>query len=827
MASPHRKPNKKEKSCAVPPLRDFRLLFESAPAPLLVVLPDDPVFTMVAASDGLVHATGLARENLLGRGLFEFFPDALRASLRRAIATRSPDRVPLQCCRFARRGLNTPVLGPDGSILYLIHSTENITDEEAAGFTADLIESQQSRRDAFLVRLDDSTRPLANPDEIMETVSRLLGEHLQVDRCAYCTIGPDEDTLEVASEYRRPDVPSLTGRYRLSQFGEEVPRFLRANMPFVVEDIESDSRTTDARPAYRLAGVRAVAAASLHKAGRLVAAIAVHQHQAPRRWLPEEVELVRLVANRCWESIERARITRELQESERRFRLSQKAGRIGSFEWLFKENRIIWTAEHLALYGIPDGPFQGRVEDWKGRVVAEDSRRVLAEIASCLARGADEHASEFRAVLPDGRLRWLRAQVQFFYDQAGAPDRMLGVNIDIDAQKQAEAHLRRQWHIFDTALSNTPDFLYIFDLDGRFTYANRALLSFLQITLEEVLGKNFFDLNLPADLAGGVQRQIQQVISSRQPVRSQTPYTDPTGQTHYFECIFVPVFGAGGQVEAVAGSTRDVTESKKAEQQERECQERMLESARLESLGVMAGGIAHDFNNLLTGILGNASLLAESAHGREHAMINQIMLSAERAADLTRQMLAFSGMGRFTVEVLDINRLVKENLALLKASLSRTVCVELELGCEACFVEADRAQIQQVVMNLLVNASEAVGDRPGKIAIRTALVERESSRFNAHLQAVVSPGHYALLEVRDNGSGITAETLKKIFDPFFTTKFTGRGLGLAAVLGIVRGHHGDLEVMTQPGIGTTFRVFLPASERAVSRRRRSSRARSR
>ncbi|MCU1262869.1 MAG: domain S-box protein [Bryobacterales bacterium] len=848
MASPqpYKKPNKK--TCAVQRPLDFRLLFESAPTPFLVVLPDDPVFTVVAASDASVHATGLARENLLGRGVFEAFPDTprdptasgvrnLRASFRRVIATRSPDCVRFQRYPFAPssegcgfeqhywRGLNTPALGPDGSLLYIIHSTEKVMDEEAAAFIVDPTESKQSQRDSFLVRLDDATRPLANPDEIMETVSRLLGEHLQVDRCAYCTVGPDEDTVEIASEYSRPDVPSFTGRYRLTQFGEEAARLLRDNRPFVVEDIESDSRTAGARPAYRRVGIRATASVSLHKTGRLVAALVVHQRQAPRRWLQEEVELLGLVANRCWESIERARVTRELQESERRFRLSQKAGRIGSFEWLMKENRIIWTAEHLALYGISAGPFEGRVEDWEGRVVAEDAQRVLAEIKSCLARGGAELAYEFRAVLPHGRLRWLRAQVQFFYDHTGAPDRMLGVNIDIDAQKQAEAHLRQQWHVFDTALSNTLDFLYIFDLEGRFIYANRTLLSRMQMTLEQVLGNSFFDLDFPAALAGCVHRQIEQVIADRQPVRGQTSYTNPTGQTRHYECIFVPVFGAGGQMEAIAGSTRDVTERKMAEEQERERQERMLESARLESLGVMAGGIAHDFNNLLTGILGNASLLAETAHGAEHSMVNQIMLAAERAADLTRQMLAFSGMGRFTVERLDINTLVQENLKFLKASLPRTVSVELELCCKGCFIEADRGQIEQVVMNLLINASEAVGDRPGKVAIRTALIERESSRFNAHLQAVVPPGHYSLLEVRDNGSGMTAETVKKIFDPFFTTKFTGRGLGLAAVLGIVRGHHGDLEVVTQPGLGTTFRIFLPASKRVVSRGRRSSRAR--
>ncbi len=226
----------------------------------------------------------------------------------------------------------------------------------------------------------------------------------------------------------------------------------------------------------------------------------------------------------------------------------------------------------------------------------------------------------------------------------------------------------------------------------------------------------------------------------------------------------------------------------------------------------MAGGIAHDFNNLLTGILGNASLLTEIVEGEEREMASNIMLAAERAADLTKQMLAYSGKGSFIIDILDLNALIQENLTLLRASLARNVTVELELSPEACWIEADRAQMQQVVMNLLINASEAIGDTPGTVAVHTAVIERVDSQFSAQTKALVPSGRYVLLQVRDNGSGMKPETLKKIFDPFFTTKFTGRGLGLAAVLGIIRGHHGDIEVESERGRGTTFRVLLPASQ---------------
>jgi PAS domain S-box-containing protein len=378
----------------------------------------------------------------------------------------------------------------------------------------------------------------------------------------------------------------------------------------------------------------------------------------------------------------------------------------------------------------------------------------------------------------------------------------------------AELHLQRR--IFDTALSNTPDATYVFDRNGRFIYANRTLLARLGKTLAEVAGKNFYELGYPLDLATRVHRQIGQLVETRLPVQGETPLPGPAGSTRQFEYIFVPVFAESGELEAVAGSTRDVTERKQAEARERERQEQQRESARLESLGVMAGGIAHDFNNLLTGILGNASLLAETAQPEDRPIAAEIVLAAERAADLTRQMLAFSGKGHFVIDVVGLNALVQENLTLLRASLSRSITVALDLDCDPCMVEVDRAQIQQVVMNLLINASEAIGDQPGEVAIRTRIIQRPDSRFSAYTQTAIPAGRYALLEIRDNGSGMAPETVKRIFDPFFTTKFTGRGLGLAAALGFVKRHCGDVEVFSQMGAGTTFRIFLPSSDRKGS-----------
>jgi PAS domain S-box-containing protein len=273
-----------------------------------------------------------------------------------------------------------------------------------------------------------------------------------------------------------------------------------------------------------------------------------------------------------------------------------------------------------------------------------------------------------------------------------------------------------------------------------------------------------------------------------------------------------PIRDAAGSIIGGVLVFRDISQRRKAEELERAQQEQGRETARLTSLGLMAGGIAHDFNNLLTAVLGNASLLAESVSEREAGLVNEIIYAGERAARLTKQMLAYSGQDWLEITKLDLDAHIRDSFALLRAALPAGVNITLALaGPAGCVTEADPAQIQQVIMNLLINAAEAVPEDSGEVAIRTGFVAHRPERFSPNLQAVVPGGTYAIVEIQDNGTGMSPDTLKKIFDPFFTTKFLGRGLGLSAALGIVKAHRGDIEVESEPGVGSVFRVFLPAA----------------
>jgi len=262
----------------------------------------------------------------------------------------------------------------------------------------------------------------------------------------------------------------------------------------------------------------------------------------------------------------------------------------------------------------------------------------------------------------------------------------------------------------------------------------------------------------------------------------------------------------------------DITAAKRAQTEREQMQSKLLQTQKLESLGVLAGGIAHDFNNLLTGILGNAGLallrLGDSDPARD--LIHRVISASERAAELTRQMLAYAGKANFEIRPISLSEHILETTHHLTTTISKKVSFDLRLGDGLPAVEVDPAQIQQLAMNLIINAAESCGDDPGTVTISTKLVQvEERQREQWFTGETLGPGFYVCLEVQDTGSGMDAETVAKIFDPFFTTKFTGRGLGLSTVLGIVRAHRGGLQVRSAPGEGSTFRVLLPASQRVL------------
>ena len=244
-------------------------------------------------------------------------------------------------------------------------------------------------------------------------------------------------------------------------------------------------------------------------------------------------------------------------------------------------------------------------------------------------------------------------------------------------------------------------------------------------------------------------------------------------------------------------------------------QQALYRAQKMESLGVLASGVAHDFNNLLVGITGQAELakvkLPPNSPARSH--IDHAITAARRAAELIGHLFAYTGQNQPEVTAIELNELIKNNLMLFQAAIPKSIELVSDLFVPLPRVNGDRGQIQQVLMNLIINAAEAIGQNRGKVTVETALTEITSLNWGQSMPTnePLYPGQYVVVTVKDNGSGMDADTLSKIFDPFFTTKFTGRGLGLASVLGIIRSHKGGIEIQSTPGVGTQFKIFIPAA----------------
>jgi PAS domain S-box-containing protein len=326
------------------------------------------------------------------------------------------------------------------------------------------------------------------------------------------------------------------------------------------------------------------------------------------------------------------------------------------------------------------------------------------------------------------------------------------------------------------------------------------------------------DLIEPGDRANVTSTTLQ-AVAQRQPFEIEYRLRHRDGRVKWVLDRGAGVFGPDGRLLFVEGLAVDITQRKQAEADKIALERKLLESQKLESLGVLAGGIAHDFNNLLTAVMGNASLarleLGETSPVQKN--LRQIETTALRAAELCQQMLAYSGRSRFVVERLDLSALIESTVPLLQLSLSRNAACRLDLDHRLPPVMADATQMRQIIMNLVMNAAEAMDERGGEIVLSTGVVPVDRDRFAGMVIGNELPaGNYVFLRVADRGCGMAPETLARIFDPFFTTKFAGRGLGLAAVLGIVRSHEGALSVESEPGRGTTFTLFLPPTTGAVA-----------
>ncbi len=494
-----------------------------------------------------------------------------------------------------------------------------------------------------------------------------------------------------------------------------------------------------------------------------------------------------------------------LKRSERSFRdLLEKLGE--GFGIVDPEERFSYAnSAARRIFGVGSGELVGRS---LREFVDDDTYRVILEQTTHRRKG-ETSTYEIQIQRPDGEKRQVALTASPFITEEGEFIGADGLFMDITERKRAELALRESEERYRELFNNTTDAIFWMRLepDGAFRVeaVNPVEESLLGTRAADLVGKTLEEI-LPDDFAQKVLANFQACVASGTPTRYEEKVDFPTGQ-RVFQTLLVPIRNAEGAVVRLLGFSQDITQAKQAE-------EAMRQAQKLESLGVLAGGIAHDFNNLLTAILGNLNLAQMRSSPESPAVpyLENMERAVLKAAELTKQMLAYSGKGRFVVKHHDLNQVVQEMTHLLNVSISKKVKLRYDLEPELPAIEADAAQIQQVVMNLVTNASESIGDKEGLIAISTRLQTLDEALVRKDfLGQKVKAGPHAVLEIADTGCGIEPAIMSRIFDPFFTTKQSGRGLGLSAMLGILRGHHAGIQIRSEPNRGTTFTLFFPVS----------------
>jgi two-component system cell cycle sensor histidine kinase/response regulator CckA len=658
---------------------------------------------------------------------------------------------------------------------------------------------RRGRAQACVYRISEATRTVFDLPELFRSIHESLAEVLPARNFYIALFDPASGLLSFpyfADERDPTPAPKPLGR-GLTEY------VLRHREPLLATPAVFDELRARGEVEPIASDCVDWLGAPLVTRGEAIGVAAIQTYDPRVRLSPEERDLFMFVAEQIAAAIEAKRAEEALRHSEARLRLSME-----------QLPAVLWTTDRelrfessagagLAALGLKPNQLVGLpVESYLGtgsQSVSWHRRALAGESASF------DHEQDGRA---------FTVHVEPLRDAAGAVRGTIGIAVDLTEQRRVDRALRESEARLRQVVNLVPHFIFAKDEEGRFLLVNRAGAEAYGTTVEGLIGRTDGDFAASAEEVRQFREADLEVMRSGNPkLIPEERITDASGRQRWLQTTKIPFTFSGTGRPAVLGVSIDIGERKGAE-------EALRRAAKEESLSVLAGGVAHDFNNLLAVILGHAALALKQLHegSAARAHVEKVAFAVERASDLTRQMLAYSGRGHFVVQPTDLNLLVRENVPLLEVALPKSVRLESRLASGLPHVDADVGQLQQVLMNLVINAAEAIGDRGGTVAITTGV--REVAWGDAELWRAsgqpLSPGRYVALEVCDDGPGMAPETLDRIFEPFFTTKFTGRGLGLAAVLGVVRGHHGALSVDSAPGKGTVFRLlFAPGTQLAA------------
>jgi len=518
-----------------------------------------------------------------------------------------------------------------------------------------------------------------------------------------------------------------------------------------------------------------------------------HVHATAEAQRDESGRIVRL-AGFVQDVTGRRRSHEALRASEASLARAQAIAHLGSWDWDVVTGALQWSDEIYRIFGVAPREF-GATYDAFLACVHPDDREHVQQAVNAAVHERQPYSLEHRVVRPDGSERTVHEQGEVSYDASGTPVRMVGIVHDVTERALAERALRDSEKRYRDLYENASDIIYSNDLEGRFLTFNPAGERILGYRREELLGRHFAAFVAPEHVEPTTRQMRRKLAGDVEATTYEVDLLRKDGARVPVE-ISSRVVLADGRPVGIEGVARDVTERKRAEQARHELEEQLRHAQKIEALGRLAGGVAHDFNNLLTAIAGYSQLLLDRTVGEPklRPYVEEIHRAAERGASLTRQLLAFGRRQVLQPRVLDLNEVVKGSGEMIRRLIGESVELELRLAPRLGRVFADRSQLEQVLLNLSVNARDAMPDG-GTLTFATENAD----------------GHRVRLAVSDTGTGIDPEAREHLFEPFFTTKEPGKGtgLGLATVLGVVEQSGGTITLESEPGAGTTFSVYLP------------------
>lgn len=501
-----------------------------------------------------------------------------------------------------------------------------------------------------------------------------------------------------------------------------------------------------------------------------------------------------------------------LRQSEERLSLALIGGNSGIWDWNLKSGDVYFDDNYFRLIGYEPDEFPHSFDEWRIRVHPEDIEHAEAEIKAYLAGNIGSYAVEFRFRTKQGDWVWIHGQGRIFErDEAGQPVRFTGTHTDISVRKKVEEALRRSEGNLRTTLDSIGDAVISTDAETRITRMNPVAEALTGWADGEAIGHPLDEVFrvVHSQTRENIGNLAQKVLDCGEIIglADDVILIARNGSEHEVADSGAPIRNEYGEIAGVVLVFRDVT-------QERALQVQVQQSHKMDTIGQLAGGVAHDFNNMLGGIIGATELLERLLPDdpKTNKFLSIIMESAERAADLTTKLLAFARKQHVSSTPVDAHLALGNAVSLLENTVDRRVQITTKLAAESTMVVGDLTQLQNVFLNLCINASQAMPEG-GNLSISTQVVELDEIFCNISVFDLC-PGEYLEVEIRDDGCGISSENMDRIFEPFFTTKEQGKGtgLGLAAVFGTVQQHHGAVAAYSEVGIGSVFSVLLPLTE---------------